>query len=129
MKTYYTHIDPFFDFIFPFKEGDNLKADIIEREHDYLIKMNVPGVKKEDLKITLKDGYLTINVENKEALQEGERYLHQERHTGTSTRRFSIDVDVKKEDISASVEDGVLNLVIKKRDVGEKEEEQDITID
>ena len=48
MKNYYTQVDPFFDLFFPFK-GDNLKADIIEREHDYFIKMNVPGVKKEDL--------------------------------------------------------------------------------
>ena len=96
-----------------------MKTDIRETADDYEITMNLPGVKKENVKAELKDGYLTIQAamgssgENKD--KEG-KYIRRERYYGTSSRSFYVGEDITQEDIRARFEDGTLKLTVPKKD-------------
>lgn len=132
MKNYITNFDPFLDNLF--LEGSKcnaphmMKTDIKELEDSYELEIELPKVKKEDVKITLKDGYLTITATyNKE--QEDTKYLHRERRYGEFSRSYYVDDAVELKDINASLKDGVLTVNIKKVDEKEKEKEYLITID
>ena len=117
MRNYLTTYDPFFDLFFPVT-GENdqnmMKTDVIERSDSYLLKVNIPGVKKEDVKISLEDGYLTINAKYRKETEEHDKYIYQERRIGEYTRSYYVDKYVTSNDVTASIEDGVLSLTIKK---------------
>ena len=94
-----------------------MKTDIKEHEHDYVMSVELPGFKKEDLKLQLKDGYLSIGAshnENKDEKDKKGRIVRQERYTGSVQRSFYVGEDVKESDISAKFENGVLSLTIPK---------------
>jgi len=131
MRNYLTTYDPFFDLFFPVTgENDHnmMKTDVIERSDSYLLKVNIPGVKKEDVKVSLEDGYLTINAKYQKEITEHEKYIYQERRIGEYTRSFYVDKYVTSDDISASIEDGVLSLTIKKVTPTKEKESQSIKI-
>ena len=131
MRNYLTTYDPFFDLFFPVT-GENdqnmMKTDVIERSDSYLLKVNIPGVKKEDVKVSLEDGYLTINAKYQKEINEHEKYIYQERRIGEYTRSFYVDKYVTSEDVSASIEDGVLSLTIKKVTPTKEKKSQSIKI-
>ena len=94
-----------------------LKTDVKETENSYDLAIDLPGFKKEDVHIDLKDGYLTISAEkslDKEDKQEG-RYIRQERYSGSCARSFYVG-EVRPEDIHAKYEDGVLSLSFPKEE-------------
>ena len=94
-----------------------LKTDVKETENSYDLAIELPGFKKEDVHIDLKDGYLTISAEkslDKEDKQEG-RYIRQERYSGSCARSFYVG-EVRPEDIHAKYEDGVLSLSFPKEE-------------
>ena len=94
-----------------------LKTDVKETENSYDLAIDLPGFKKEDVHIDLKDGYLTISAEkslDKEDKQEG-RYIRQERYSGSCARSFYVG-EVGPEDIHAKYEDGVLSLSFPKEE-------------
>ena len=114
--------DPFFDdfFRFPsfggeFKNFEKmLRADIEERDDFYIIEMELPGIKKSDINIELRDGYLTVQAEQKSAPKEKEKnYIRRERFYGSATRSFYVG-DVSESEISASLDSGVLKIQIPK---------------
>ena len=115
--------DNFFDFPYVVKtaapDSEIMKTDIRETADDYEITMNLPGVKKENVKAELKDGYLTIQAttgssgENKD--KDG-KYIRRERYYGTSSRSFYVGEDITQEDIRARFEDGTLKLTVPKKD-------------
>ena len=123
MKNYLTTYDPFFDLFFPVT-GENkhnmMKTDIIEKKDCYLLKVNIPGVKKEDVKVSLNNGYLTVNVEYKEEIEDNDKYLYQERRYGEYSRSYNVGDRVTEEDIDAKIENGVLAITIKKEQEKEK---------
>ena len=96
-----------------------MQTDVEEAEDgsSYLVTMNLPGFKKEDVKAELKDGYLNItastNTSNEEKDKKG-KYIRRERYSGTCNRAFYVGEDVKQEDIKAKFEDGTLKLIIPK---------------
>lgn len=96
-----------------------MQTDIKELDHGYEITMNIPGVKKDDVKAELKDGYLTIqasaNTSNDEKDSNG-RYIRRERHFGTCSRSFYVGEEVKQEEIKAKFEDGTLKLFVPKQE-------------
>ena len=100
-------------------KANMMQTDIKELEHGYEITMNIPGVKKEDVKAELKDGYLTIqataNTSNDEKDSNG-RYIRRERHFGTCSRSFYVGEEVKQEEIKAKFEDGTLKLFVPKQE-------------
>lgn len=93
------------------------KSDIIEDEHGYKLEIEVPGVDKKNIRISLDKGYLSVSVRiRKNTNQEdGKRkYLHSERYEGSFSRSFYVGNDIKREDIDASVNNGLLIVNIKK---------------
>ena len=127
-------IDPFFDDFFE-KENRGyslMKTDITDEGDYYLMKIDLPEVKKDDIKISLKDGSLTISAEyNNENNQKDKhgKYICRERHYGTYSRSYYVGDNVKFEDIKAKLDNGVLNLTIAKKEAKEDKEDEYIAIE
>lgn len=99
-----------------------LATDLKESEDAYKLLVDVPGVNKEDLKLSLDNGYLTIEVSHSEELKdENEKYLRQERRSVNVKRNYYIGESFTEEDIDASLDNGVLTLSFPKE--GTKKEE------
>lgn len=122
--------DNFFDDPFRsafFGSGNPIKADIRETEKEYIIDAEMPGVRKEDIKLDLRDDTLTISVEhNEEVNEEKENYIRKERRFGSFSRSFYVE-NVKHEDVSAKYNDGILTVNIPKAEAG-KERKRKIEI-
>lgn len=90
--------------------------DIREREHEYVVRTDLPGVKKEDIDITLENGVLTIAAESKSEKEEKEdgRLLRQERRYGRYVRSLRLGTQVDSAKLKASYKDGVLELILPK---------------
>ena len=86
-------------------------VDISEDDKEYLIKAELPDVKKEDVKVTAQEGTLTIMGERKfEKEEKGRRYHRVERAYGTFGRSFSLPDDASPAKVSAEFKDGVLTV-------------------
>jgi HSP20 family protein len=91
-------------------------TDIVERENEYLVTTDLPGIKKEDIQVTLDNGILTISAETKEEKEEkeGENVIRKERRYGKYTRNLSLNHQVDENKVKATYHDGVLELVLPK---------------
>lgn len=112
--------DEMFDLPFSTRQASGLmRTDVVENKDNYTVTMDLPGVKKEDLKAELKDGYLTISAttgyNNDQKDSEG-RYIRRERYAGSFSRNFYVGDGVKESDIQAKFTDGTLTLLIPKKD-------------
>ena len=99
------------------KHAKNLmKTDVRETEHTYEVDVDLPGFKKDEIKLDLKDGYLTISaakgLDKDEKDKEG-KYIRQERYAGACSRSFYVG-DVETKDVSARYEDGILKISLPK---------------
>ncbi len=103
-----------------FDNVDLLKTDVKETDEGYELTMNIPGVKKEDVKAELKDGYLTVTASsessNEDKDEEG-RYIRRERFSGSCSRSFYVGEDVTQDEIKAKFENGTIVLSFPKKDV------------
>ncbi len=92
----------------------SLRTDLVENENDYLFKVDLPGVKKEDIKINVKNNYLTLEVEKKEELEEeNKNYLRKERFYGSASRSYYVG-NINIDDLKATFENGVLEITVPK---------------
>jgi HSP20 family protein len=92
-------------------------ADITETDKEFLIKAELPEVKKEDVKITLQDGVITISGERKhEKEHKDANEIRVESFYGSFSRSFSLPENVDPENIRAESKDGVLRIHIPKRE-------------
>lgn len=90
-------------------------ADITETDAAYLVKAEIPGVKKEDVKVTVQDGMLTIQGERKLEKEEKGRKFHRiECSYGSFVRSFRMPDDADANTVNAEFKDGVLNLTLTK---------------
>ncbi|HKP01347.1 MAG TPA: Hsp20/alpha crystallin family protein [Nitrospiraceae bacterium] len=90
-------------------------VDVSETEGGYQIKAEIPDVKKEDVKVTLEDGVLTIQGEQKQEKEEkGKRYHRVERSYGRFVRSFTLPDVIDEEKVKAEFKDGILNLALPK---------------
>src|SRR5579859_5522137 len=90
-------------------------ADISETEKEYLIRAELPAVKKEDVQVTFDDGMITIKGERKQQNEDkNERYHRTESFHGSFERRFSLPDNVNSEAIRCESKDGVLTVHIPK---------------
>lgn len=122
--------DPFFTPFVNFfsKESSKLlKTDIKETDKEYTLLMDVPGLTKKDIKISLDQKYLTVTATSDQESQEGTKYIRKERFYGTSTRSFYVG-DIEQKDIKASFENGLLIIVIPKKNYQKAEEKKYIDI-
>ena len=95
-----------------------MKTDIREKDDSYELDVDLPGFKKDEIKVQLKDGYLTLSaakgLDKDEQDQKG-NYIRRERYAGTMSRSFYVGEDVTQEDIHAKYEDGILRLSVPKK--------------
>lgn len=99
-------------------QADVMRTDVKETQTAYELTMNLPGVKKEDVKAKLKDGYLTIQAttdSSSDQKDDGGKYVRRERFSGTYSRSFYVGEAVKQEDITAKFENGTLILTVPKK--------------
>ena len=90
-------------------------VDIAEDDKEYLIKVELPEVQKDDVKVTVESGTLTISGERKaEKEQKGRRFHRVERFYGRFERSFSIPDDAEAGDVKAEFKDGVLRVHLAK---------------
>ena len=90
-------------------------VDVSESDDYYVITVELPGLKKDDVTVELHEGTLTIRGEKRsEREEEGEHRRHVERSFGTFSRSFSLPANVDGEHIDARFEDGVLTVEIRK---------------
>ncbi len=112
--------DPFFDDFFSFpKVFDHdfdsvMKTDVIDQENSYLMCVDLPGFRKEDVSLSLKNGYLTISATSSIQDDENKKYVRRERIYSSCKRTFYLGNGVTEKDVSADFKDGVLNITIQK---------------
>ena len=106
--------DPFFNE----SESKLMKTDIKEKKDKYLIDIDLPGYDKDNIKIEIQDGYLTIHASiNKENDDEEKgKYVRKERYVGECSRSFYVGENIKEEDIKAKFKNGTLTLEIPKKE-------------
>jgi HSP20 family protein len=107
-----------------------MRTDIHEKDGKYILDVEVPGVKKEDVKISLYNGNLTISVEHSETNEEKDakgKILRQERYNGSCSRTFYVSDAIKDTDIHASFNNGILSIELPTE--AQKEEETKKYID
>lgn len=101
--------------------------DILERDDEYVVKTNMPGVDKDKIEVTLEDGILTISGETRSEKEERQgQLLRQERRFGKYQRSLRLDTHVDEKKIRATYRDGVLELVLPK---AEEVKPKKITVD
>ena len=100
------------------KHAKNLmRTDVRETEDTYELDVDLPGFKKDEIHIELKNGYLTISaakgLDKDEKAPEG-KYIRQERYTGACSRSFYVGTDLQPKDVNAKFTDGILELTFPK---------------
>ena len=115
---------PAFPIRFP-KNGERYKLadwspliDIIEDDHEYLFKADLPEMKKEEVKVTIENGVLYISGERRAEKEENKKKFHRlERFFGTFERKFTVPEDADAAKITAEFKDGVLHVHLPKSPV------------
>lgn len=91
------------------------RTDIRETEKEYILDISLPGVRKEDVKVEVKDNVLTVTGEKKSEKEEkGKTWLRRESSYGCFLRSFELPEGLHTEDVKASCKDGVLTLTMRK---------------
>ena len=119
--------DNFFgdDDFFLKKEHNLMKTDIKEKKDKYIIEMDLPGYEKDNINISLNDGYLEVSAKVEKEDHEGneEKFVRKERFYGECSRSFYVGDNIKEEDIEAEFKNGTLKIDIPKKEEIEKESE------
>jgi len=126
-------MDRLFDDMYPFRISEDEetemtemwapRVDMSENDEEYLIKADLPGVSKKDLKVNYEENRLTVSGERKkESVEEDRDYYRKERIAGTFMRSFTLPRRIKESEIDASFDDGVLTIHIPKVEVSKPKE-------
>jgi HSP20 family protein len=98
-----------------FTSAWNPAVDIAEQDNDYVVRMELPGVGKDDVKITMRENILTVKGEKKkEKESKGSSFHRVERSYGSFERSFTLPSAVKADSIDASYRDGILSITLPK---------------
>ena len=136
--------DDWFD-EFPFRDMENVNrrlygkhagremlTDVRDHEDHYEVEMDLPGFKKDEIKLELNSGYLTVTASkglDKDEKDKNGKYVRQERYAGVMQRSFYVGDSISEEDIKAKFEDGVLKLNIPKKEERKLPENKTIMIE
>lgn len=124
--------DPFFEGGRNRNHNSMMQTDIREKDGKYILEVDVPGFNKEDIKIELENGYLTIEANTNKSVDksnEKEHYIHKERYYGKCSRSFYVGDEVEEKDVKASFKNGILTLVVPKKDAKKIENKRYIEIE
>ena len=99
-----------------------MKTDIREKKDKYVVDIDLPGFEKENISLSLDNGYLNISAktEKEENNEDEERFVRQERFYGECSRSFYVGEDITEEDINAKFNNGILKIEIPKKEKQEK---------
>ena len=115
------------------KHAKNLmKTDVRETENTYELDIDLPGFKKDEVQLDLKDGYLTISAAkglDKDQEDKKGKYIRQERYAGACSRSFFVGEGIEPRDVSAKFEDGILRVSLPKQVKKELPRNSTITIE
>ena len=114
------------------KANHVMKTDIKEMNNGYELVVDLPGFKKDEVQVQLKDGYLTISAAkglDKDEEDKKGNYIRRERYAGGTSRSFYVFNGVKNEDVHAKFENGVLSLSIPKKAAEEIEADKYVSIE
>jgi HSP20 family protein len=94
-----------------------IKVDVAEKNGEYKVLAEIPGVKKEDIQVDIEGDVVSISAETRaeKDVKEGERVIHSERYFGKVSRSFRLGQEVDQAKASAKYTDGVLELVLPKK--------------
>ena len=113
-------LDDIFDEpMFKMPHSDMMKTDIKEHKHSYELVVDLPGYDKDNIKMSIEDGYLTINAKSTHEVNEGNeesKFVRKERYYGECSRSFYVGENIEDKDIKASYKNGVLNISIPKKE-------------
>ena len=103
------------------RRGKNLmKTDIKETEGGYELEMDLPGFTKDEIKVSLENGYMTISaakgLDKDEQDKKSGRYIRKERYAGSCERSFDVGEDITEEDIKGEFKHGILKLFVPKKE-------------
>ena len=103
------------------RRGKNLmKTDIKETEGGYELEMDLPGFTKDEIKVSLENGYMTISaakgLDKDEQDKKSGRYIRKERYAGSCERSFYVGEDITEEDIKGEFKHGILKLFVPKKE-------------
>jgi HSP20 family protein len=102
------------------------KVDIQDKENEYLVEAELPGVQKEEVDIGINDGRLSISIKREENIEEDKKnYIHKERKICSMERVMYLE-DAKSEDIKAKLENGVLTIIVPKKEKEDRARKIDI---
>src|SRR5574344_1310598 len=101
------------------KNAQNLMTtEVRQNENTYELDVDLPGFKKDEVQLDLKDGYLTISAAkglDKDQEDKKGKYIRQERYAGACSRSFFVGEGIEPRDVSAKFEDGILRVSLPKR--------------
>lgn len=109
-----------------------MRTDIREKDGYYLLDIELPSFRKEDIKVTLENGNLTVSAEHHETDEEKNAkgtIIRQERYEGACSRSWYVGESIRKEDIHASYSNGVLTVTVPTEEKKEQETTRFINID
>ena len=119
LETLHDRIQRYFDdfpnFGFNVSDSFSPKIDVSEDKNNIIVTAEIPGVKKDNIKITLQDNILTVEGEKKKEKEEKDKnFYRSERSYGSFKRSFTLPVEVDSEKVEAKFEDGMLHITLKK---------------
>ena len=109
-----------------------MSTDIHKKDGDYILDIELPGYKKEDIKIALEKGTLSISAHKSETQEEKDakgNLIRQERYTGETSRSFYVGDCIKDSDVKASYKDGILTISVPSEEKKQVEEKKFIGIE
>jgi HSP20 family protein len=97
-------------------QGIAPRLDVVERDNEFVVKAEMPGMKKDDIEISLENGVLTITAETRSETEEkeGDRVIRQERRYGKYLRSLRLGKEIDEKMVKANYKDGILELVLPK---------------
>lgn len=125
-------LDDLWDNVFTgFNTNRLMKTDVHEKDGKYIMDIDLPGYKKDDVKISLYNGNLTISAEKNESNEEKDakgNLIRQERYSGSCSRSFYVGDSIRDNDIQASFKDGILTITVPTEEHKEEIEKKYIDI-
>lgn len=109
-----------------------MKTDVKETEQGYVVDIDLPGFKKDEIQIQLEDGYLTVSAAkglDKDEKNEEGKYIRRERYAGSMSRSFFVGKNVRESDIHPKYESGILTFSVPKEEKRQVPEKHFISIE
>ena len=115
------------------KHAQNMmKTDVRETDNSYELDIDLPGFKKDEIKVELDNGYLSISAAkglDKDEEKKDGKYIRRERYAGAMNRTFYVGDNLTQQDIKAKFENGILKISVPKKDVQQVAQNNHIAIE